>query len=115
MIKQAEQLRREVVAKLQGGEGQVHMTHLQEEKVSPGKVKLYAKCVIPPGASIGRHQHVGTSETYYILAGEATVEDNGVKAVLRPGDMIFTDDGDFHSIQSSGGTDLEYITLILYK
>lgn len=115
MIKRHENLRDEVAESLRGGIGKVHMAHIHEAAMFPGKVKLYAKCTIAPGESIGRHQHVGESETYFILAGEATVDDDGEKATLRPGDVIFTDSGQFHSIQSTGDTNLEYIALILYK
>ena len=70
--------------------------------------------IIPPGCSIGQHTHEGDFETYYILKGRARVNDNGVIAELGPGDMTQCRDGQFHSIENTGDSDLEYLAVILY-
>jgi len=114
MIKRGEQLKEEIVVELKDGVGAIRLRHLLEADEFHNKSRLYIKCIIPPGASIGKHQHVGDCETYFILSGEATVEDDGMITTAQVGDVIFTDEGEFHSIANHGSVDLEYMALILF-
>jgi mannose-6-phosphate isomerase-like protein (cupin superfamily) len=114
MIKRAQELKPEVVTGLRGGKGDLTMTKLIEGEQFQGKGRLYAKIVLPPGASIGWHQHTGDAETYYILKGQGTVNDNGVTGPIRAGDVMFTGNGENHSIENTGSEDLEMLALILF-
>ena len=79
-----------------------------------GKGRLFARNTIKPGSSIGNHLHKVDFETYYILSGEGTVDDNGVTSVVKAGDVVYTSGGDSHSIENTGKIDLEMIALILF-
>lgn len=68
--------------------------------------------VSPPGGSIGYHPHLGEEEIYYILRGEAIVNDNGDVCKLGPGDAVLTGGGASHSIENSGKENLEFIAVI---
>ena len=59
------------------------------------------------------HKREGSFEAFYILAGQGEVNDNGVRSGVRVGDVMFTDDGESHSIKNIGDSDLEYIALII--
>ena len=80
------------VEHLGGGKGTA-----KEELLGHGR--MYAKVVLPPGASVGWHQHVHDTEPYYILKGEADFIDND-KSVTKvgPGDCCIIEVGQYHSI-----------------
>ena len=115
MIKRKENLFAEKIQGLCGGKGEVQNIHFLSKEESLGHGRLFAKCIIPPGASIGYHQHNGDFETYYILEGSAKMNDNGNEVILNPGDVQICEEGTFHGIENIGDTDLVYIATILFK
>ena len=74
---------------------------------------VFARVALRPGSMAPRHKHEGTFEAFYILAGKGLVDDNGTQAELKVGDVVFTNDGESHSIKNIGETDLEYIALVV--
>ncbi|WP_422485736.1 cupin domain-containing protein [Gudongella sp. DL1XJH-153] len=100
---------------LKGGKGFVKVINFFNPEDFLGKGRLYGMSVIKPGHSIGYHKHTGDQEAYFVLKGEARYVDNGEEFTLKPGDLAICKDGDYHSIESIGGDDLEYIMLILYS
>lgn len=79
------------------------------------KGRVFAHTTVYPCAAIGYHVHNGDSETYYILNGAGTYNDNGTVSTVVAGDVTFTPDGQGHSIACLGKEPLEMIALILYK
>ena len=78
-----------------------------------GEAKVFARVALRPGSMAPLHKHEGSFEAFYILAGKGEVNDNGVTAQVKLGDVMFTDDGESHSIRNTGETDLEYIALVV--
>ncbi|KJS23558.1 MAG: cupin [Clostridiaceae bacterium BRH_c20a] len=117
MLKKGSDLKREVIQCLKGGKGEVELIHLLEVDKNEfnGKGRLFARNTLKPGASIGFHKHEGDAETYYILSGEGTVNDNGTIKVVQAGDLVYTPHGESHSLENTGTTDLEFIALILFN
>lgn len=114
MIKRASELTREVRKEMLGGKGEVSLVHLLEKDEFQGKGRLFSRNTIQPGCSVGFHQHNGDVEAYYILKGEGVFDDNGVKSKVHEGDLLFTGNGESHSLENEGPADLEIIALILY-
>ena len=76
---------------------------------------LYGKELGEQGSDLAFHVHEGESETYFILAGSGTYNDNGTKYPVKAGDVVFCDDGEGHGLLNSGKGDLTFIALILKK
>ena len=114
MIKKSGELSTEVFPHRFGGQGELRMTKLLEIDQMQGKGRLFARNVLAPGSSLGWHQHQGDIEAYYILTGAGTVDDNGTKVPVAAGDVVFTGNGEFHSIENTGSDNLEFIALVLY-
>jgi mannose-6-phosphate isomerase-like protein (cupin superfamily) len=116
VIRKADAVKVVKASGLRGGKGEVEMRQLLEADKDEfnGKGRLFAHNVLKPGTSIGWHQHVGDSEAYYILRGQALVNDNGTEVTVSAGDVVLTQDGEYHSIENNGDQDLEFIALILY-
>ncbi len=114
MIKEAATLKEAVFEKRFGGKGTIKVKSLLDAEEFIGKGRLFAHNIIPPGSSLGYHKHEGDFETYYILRGEATVNDNGVMKTVKAGDVVYTPPGESHSIENTGSQDLEIMALILF-
>ena len=114
MIKKHDQLEIAVHHEFRGGKGNVTFEHFMTREMANGAGRLFAKSILPPGASIGLHKHEGDCEVYYILEGKALVNDNGLDVELEPGDINFCPDGGSHAIENVGDRDLVYIAMILF-
>ena len=88
-------------------------TKLLEEAQMHGKAKVFARVALRPGSMAPLHRHEGSFEAFYILAGQGEVNDNGTMTNVAVGDVVFTDDGESHSIKNIGKSDLEYIALVV--
>ena len=96
-----------------GGKGEITITKLLTPKELSGKCDMFAKVTIPPGCSIGIHQHEGNTETYHILQGKALYSDNGKDVEIGPGQTTYCPDGEKHGIESIGTEDLVFMALII--
>ena len=114
MIKRKSEIEGEVLTNFKGGDGFITVYPFLTEQEAKGAGRLFIKCAIEPGNSIGAHKHEGDMETYYILKGKALISDNGADVTLEPGDCHICPDGQTHSIRSVGEDTLEYIAIILY-
>lgn len=95
------------------GKGEITIKHLLGT-AELGANDMYAQVTIPPGASIGYHEHHGNAETYYILQGEALYDDNKRGMLtMKVGDTSYCPDGEGHSIENAlPDTDLVFMALI---
>ena len=100
--------------KERGGEGTLIMRDLVPPELLPS-ARLMAQIELPPGASIGYHEHVGETEYYIILSGTATVNDNGTEKQVRKGDVLITGNGGGHSITATGKTTCVFIAVIITR
>ena len=98
---------------MRGGKGTIIIEHLIDEKITGKHVRMFAKITIAPGCSIGFHEHIGESETYYIAEGEGTYDDNGIKRTVTKGDVTVTKSQNGHAIENSGQNPLILIALII--
>ncbi len=115
MIKRSHELKVDVHKEFLGGKGTLTNTHFINQEDAAGKGRLFVKSMLTPGSSIGPHTHKGDFETYYILSGRALVTDNdGTQHILEAGDVMFTQNGESHSIENCGDVNLEYIAIILF-
>lgn len=91
----------------------IHDVLTKEEMTEAGIGRLYSRMVLPPGASIGFHEHSGETEPFYILKGEGDFIDNDhIKTHVTAGDVCLIKPGEGHSIENNGDSDLEFMALI---
>ena len=98
---------------LHGGNGSVIIKHIVGPEVLKDKCGLFAEVILAPGCSIGYHEHHGESETYYILSGKATYDDNGSVRDVYEGEVTFTPDGSGHGIANNTDRKLHFMALIV--
>lgn len=112
MIIRKNQRVRDEVEGCMGGIGTAVIHHVVGADQLRDNGYLFAHVIIHPGESIGTHAHFEECEFYYMLKGQAEVDDNGTTDVLRSGDVLITRDGQHHSIRNVGSVDVEFIALI---
>lgn len=103
----------EIARGVAGGKGEVVKKHILGAAELNDKTRMFAEITLAPGCSIGRHEHRGESETYYILAGAGTYDDNGARRRVSAGDVTFTPSGKWHGLENTGTENLVFIALIL--
>lgn len=114
MIRRAGEMTPEIVNNMRGGKGSAEVLRVLKKDEFHDKGRLFGKIILKPGMSIGLHKHVGDCEAYYILSGKGLVSDNGKNETVSDGDLVFTDNGETHSIENTGDEDLAFIALVLY-
>lgn len=97
-----------------GGAGQIEVYEILAPGELRGRVSVYAKVVLPPGAAIGLHPHRGETESYYVLSGSGVfVEDGGRRTAVESGDICDISEGACHGMENTGGTPMELIALVV--
>jgi mannose-6-phosphate isomerase-like protein (cupin superfamily) len=100
--------------KVRGGEGTVIFKDIVPPELLTN-ARLLTQIELPPGSSIGYHEHVDETEYYIIISGTATVNDNGTEKQLRKGDVLITGNGGSHSITATGKTPCVFIAIIITR
>lgn len=100
---------------IHNGNGEVITIPLLTPEEFSGKGKVFSKMILPPGTSIGDHQHKADFEGFYILKGEGIFLDNGKEVIVSEGDFTLTTDGESHSLKNDSQEDLEFIALLLFS
>lgn len=113
MIRSASQMKEETREQMRGGKGAVGIRHLFEPGEYKGHARLLARVTLPPGASIGLHEHKEEEELFYIVKGRGLVTDEGKTREVGPGDAIMTGGGNSHAIENVGSEELELVAVIL--
>ncbi|GHT96511.1 hypothetical protein FACS1894141_6730 [Spirochaetia bacterium] len=112
MLKSRNEFRVEKKENMRGGDGTVTLTHFVESGEQKN-ARLIAELTLPPGASIGSHQHDNETEYFIFLSGTGTVNDNGTEKPVKSGDVMVTGDGASHSVRNTGTVPLVFNALII--
>ena len=98
---------------MRGGAGTVTVRHLFKPAEFTAKCRLCAVLTLPPGASIGVHQHTGEDEVYLVTEGSGILDDGTTQTRLAEGDAVLTGKGGSHAIANDGTRDLKIAAVIL--
>jgi len=112
MIAKKFEMREEIKENMRGGNGAITLRYLVPASETFGKSRMIAELTMPKGASIGPHDHVGETEMYIITEGQAYVTENNEGFTLNAGDVMYTGNGDFHSIENKCENDLVLYAVI---
>lgn len=103
------------VEHVNGGDGYIVREAMVTSEEVGEACKMYAKIHLDPGCEVGYHYHHGETESYFVLTGHGTYDDNGEKQPANPGDLFLCKDGDAHGIKNTGDEELTFMALILKK
>ena len=65
------------VEHVNGGDGYIVREAMVTSEEVGEACKMYAKIHLDPGCEVGYHYHHGETESYFILTGHGTYDDNG--------------------------------------
>lgn len=92
--------RRPVVA--HAGEGEIAFVRPFEGEDFETDMAFIDYVEIPPGCSIGRHQHGNNEEVYFIVSGTGCMTTNGVDHRVETGDLILNRPRWEHGLHNDG-------------
>lgn len=116
MIRNVHEQSVEIRSRMRGGEGDVTIRHYFKPGECRAPIRLCAKLVIPPGASIGTHEHIDEDEVYIVTRGTGELRDGEHATRVNAGDAVLTGSGGQHAIVNDGAEPLELVAMIvLYK
>ncbi|MBL7076340.1 MAG: cupin domain-containing protein [Kiritimatiellae bacterium] len=113
MIRKAADRTSEVREAMRGGEGSVEIRHFITREEWTANTRLCAELTLPPGASIGSHQHLREDEVYIIASGAGLIDDGSGEERVAVGDAILTGNGETHTIRNDGDEPLTLIAVIV--
>lgn len=114
MIKKKNSQEIEKRENMRGGTGEVTIRHYLKPEEIKARTRLCAELVLPPGASIGVHDHIDEDEIYLIQKGKGVMTDGGKEITVGAGDAVLTGQGASHSVKNTGSGDL-VITAVIIK
>jgi oxalate decarboxylase/phosphoglucose isomerase-like protein (cupin superfamily) len=85
---------------------------LSEPAVTSAQRHSFGIVEVGPGGGHERHNHPGTEEIIYVLAGEGEqMIDDEPPIAIGPGTCIFVPDGVYHSTQNTGSEPMKFIVV----
>lgn len=92
---------------MHGGTGAVQYRRALGPTVFRSPWSYVDHLLVPPGASVGNHQHRGVAEFYYVMNGQGTLTVGTQTAPIRPGDAIPIHLNEVHGVSNGGSEPLE--------
>ena len=105
----------ETIKNMKNGDGEFQLQHIASKENLFNHGRLFAKGTLPPGSSVGLHEHVADVEICYFLEGEGLLIDDNKTYQVKTGDVNIVYGGKSHEIINNGNKDLVYIVLVLYN
>ena len=103
---------RETLTNVRDGNGTLYRQIILQQEEMLGHGTIFAKFSIPPGCSIGLHQHKGGSEWYFVLSGSGSLLGaHSKKNPIKAGQLALLDELGMHGIENDGDECLEIIAL----
>ena len=94
-----------------GGKGAILFRRLWDKESFKTNWEFVDHCVLPPGTSIGYHQHNKIEEVYYLMSGSGRVTVNDVTWNVTAGDAIPCTLHDSHGLYNNTNENLEIMVI----
>jgi len=92
-----------LIKNIHDGEGVVRVSDVFENFATP--VQFFHYTVLPPGTSIGTHEHGNDEEFYVVLAGTGEMKLGGENHQVIAGDVIKNPPYGTHGLRNTSDTD----------
>ena len=113
MIKDSNSFTAETRTNMKGGKGSVTLQHYFDKADFGGQhVRVCAKLIIPPGASIGLHEHSGEDEVHIVLRAAVRSLTTALSVTSMSATPL-TGRGKSHGVECIGEETLEILALVV--
>lgn len=92
-----------------GGDGLIDFVRLTDRFPVQGALDYVDFARLPPGASVGPHDHPGGEEVYVLLSGSGVVSVDGQESRVRAWDVVINPPGSTHALRNDGQDALEFV------
>lgn len=100
---------------MRGGDGSVGILNILSKLCLPSKARMFGLITLEKNCAIGRHEHTGESEIFYVLSGQGVLDDNGTVRPVKPGDGHICRSGEYHAIRNDCDEPLKLIGAIILE
>jgi gentisate 1,2-dioxygenase len=112
LIKRKPEMERRPLEQCHGGVGAVDWTNVLSGDDLPGRhLRFFHDDVLPPGASVGVHDHEDDEECYYILSGSGVMTLDGERTEVGAGDIAVVFPGGSHGLENTSDGDLRFLVV----
>ncbi|HEY7980437.1 MAG TPA: cupin domain-containing protein [Candidatus Eremiobacteraceae bacterium] len=98
-----------------GGSGPIAFRRLIDSGEFDTNVDFLDLTVIPPGSTIGLHEHHGNEELYFIVDGDPLVRVDGAERRLHRTDVAIVRSGGSHELINDSSRDVEIFVVQVRK
>lgn len=113
MIIKAKEMQSKPRIRLKDGYGTTDFLNVVPDEFRPKNSRLFSVMSLEKGCSVGRHEHTGETEIYYVLQGEGIINDNGIIRPFLMGDCNICGNGDYHSVSNENEATLRIFAVII--
>jgi len=113
MVRHRSEMTSETRYNMRGGNGAVTFLDMMKPDETYGKMRVCSEISMEKGCSIGRHPHEIEAELFIVKSGIATIDDNGTIKKCYPGDIIYTGNGEEHSLMNEDEETLVVYALVI--
>ncbi len=109
-------MKREPLPNCHGGKGALDWTEVLNTTVTgESSCRFIHDNIMPPGASVGVHEHTDDEEFYYIIRGYGVMTLDGTSRNVGPGDLTVVRPGGSHGLENTGNEDLRFIVVCVTR
>ncbi|MDP2982498.1 MAG: cupin domain-containing protein [Candidatus Latescibacter sp.] len=94
-----------------GGKGTILFRRCFDKNSFATNWEFIDHCILPPGTSIGYHQHNMIEEVYYLVSGSGKVTVNNVTWEVKAGDAIPCTIYDSHGLYNNSNGEIELVVV----
>ncbi|WP_346837899.1 cupin domain-containing protein [Microbulbifer sp. SAOS-129_SWC] len=111
MIRNFLHCERETAEHSHGGEGAIEVQKVFRRADFSGAWDFALRVIMPPGSSMGLHEHGEDEEMYILLDGEGLMTTDGREQRVGRGDMVLNRPGGTHGLQNDSDRPIELLIL----
>lgn len=100
------------IASSHQGKGEVKSVKLFGKEDYDSKLQFFYYMELPPGTSIGYHEHKQNEEVYVVLEGQGRMTVNGEERDVKPGDVILNKPNWSHGLENASDS---IVRLLVYE
>ena len=115
MVIRHEDMKTDIKEQMRGGPGKVSLEYVVPSEALPSKSRFFSVITLEKNCGIGKHEHSGETEIFYVLQGEGVLEDNGTKKPFCKGDCNVCGDGANHAISNEKDEPLVFVAVIILE
>jgi mannose-6-phosphate isomerase-like protein (cupin superfamily) len=94
-----------------GGQGPILFQRVLQGSEFRSEIEFVDCTVIPPSSTIGRHEHHGNEEIYFVVSGTPLMRVSGEEARLQKGALSIVRDGEWHELINDTDQDVEILVI----